>query len=123
MKKIVETDKAPIGTGPYSQAVISGDFIFVSGQGPIHPKTHEIIGKDIIEQTRFTITNIKNILDAAGASLEKVVKVNAYISDIREYENYNKTYQEFFKAPYPARTTIGCELSNIKVEIDVIAEK
>jgi 2-iminobutanoate/2-iminopropanoate deaminase len=123
MKKVIETDKAPKGTGPYSQAIIAGNFVFVAGQGPLHPKTHEVIGKDIIEQTRFTLANIKNILEAAGSGLDKVVKVNAYLADINDYEKYNETYQEFFKKPYPARTTIGCVLTDIKVEIDVIAEK
>jgi len=123
MKKIIETDKAPAGTGPYSQAIISGNLVFVAGQGPLHHKTHKVIGKDIIEQTRFTLTNIKNILEAAGSSLDKVVKVNAYLSDIKDYENYNKTYQEFFKKPFPVRTTVGCALTDIKIEIDVIAEK
>lgn len=123
MKKIIETDKAPGGTGPYSQAVIAGGFVFVAGQGPLHPKTHEVVGGDIIEQTRFTLTNIKNILEAAGSSIEKVVKVNAYLSDINDYQKYNETYQEFFKKPYPVRTTIGCALTDIKVEIDVIAEQ
>lgn len=121
--KTIETNNAPKGTGPYSQAVVSGGFIFVSGQGPLDIKTHKVIGENIIEQTRYTLNNIKNILEAAGSNLKKVVKVNAYISNINEYEDYNKTYQEFFKSPFPARTTIACGLSGIKVEIDVIAEK
>jgi 2-iminobutanoate/2-iminopropanoate deaminase len=123
LKKAIETEKAPAGTGPYSQAIVAGGFVFVAGQGPLHPKTHEVTGKDIIEQTRFTLTNIKNILEAAGSELGKVVKVNAYLADINDYEKYNETYKEFFKKPYPVRTTIGCALTDIKIEIDVIAEK
>jgi 2-iminobutanoate/2-iminopropanoate deaminase len=123
MKKVIQTDMAPMGTGPYSQAIVAGNFVFVAGQGPLHPKSHEVIGKDIVEQTRFTLINIKNILEAAGSSLAKVVKVNAYLANIEEYEKYNKTYQEFFEQPYPVRTTVGSTLTGIKIEIDVIAVK
>lgn len=121
--KNIETNEAPIGTGPYSQAIVTDNLIFVAGQGPIDPETHKVLGKDVIEQTRYTIKNIKNILEAAGSSLDKVVKINAYLADMKDFENFNKAYQEFFKKPFPARTTIGCVLNKIKVEIDAIAEK
>ena len=123
MKKVITTDKAPAGTGPYSQALLSGELVFVAGQGPLHPVTHEIIGKDIVEQTRNTLNNIKSILEASGSGMDKVLKVNVYLSDIQDYDNFNKTYQEYFKPPFPVRTTIGCNLFDIKIEVDVIAEK
>ena len=123
-RNVIKTSKAPYSEeDPYSQAVISKNFVFVSGQGPINPITNKIEGDNIIEQTKYTLENIKNILESAGSGLDKVIKVNAYLSDIKDFDVYNKTYKEWFKPPYPARTTVGAVLTNIKIEIDVIAEK
>jgi len=123
MKSKVVTEKAPRSSGPISQAIVSGNFIFVAGQGPTDPATGKK-GETVAEQTRQVLTNVKNILEAAGASMDDVVKVSAYLADMKDFAEYNEVYKEFFNDPYPARTTVGAQLvNNILVEIDVIAEK
>lgn len=121
MKKKIVTDKAPIPAGPYSQAIINENRIYVAGQGPLNPETGKV-PETVEEQTRQVLTNIKNILEAAQASMSDVVKVSAFLADINDFDAYNKVYKEFFTEPYPVRTTIGSQLSGILVEIDVIAE-
>jgi 2-iminobutanoate/2-iminopropanoate deaminase len=121
MKKQIITRKSPIPAGPYSQGIICGDRIYIAGQGPVNVETN-IVPLTIREQTRQTLINIKNILEEGGSSLEKVVKVSVFLTDLKYFEEFNTVYNEFFKKPYPARTTIGCQLNNILVEIDVIAE-
>ena len=121
MKEKIVTNHAPTPTSPYSQGIRCGNFIFVSGQGPGDPETGAIIGETIEEQTRATLNNVKAILEAAGASMEHVVKVTAHLNDLADFQGYNKVYKEFFSEPYPARTTVGSQLLGIKVEIDVIA--
>lgn len=124
MKKLIETDKAPHGGGPYSQAVEIGNLIFLTGQGSINPQTGKVVGEDITEQTEQTLTNAKNLLEAAGSSLDNVVKVNVYLSNLNDWQKLNDAYKIFFKPPYPARTCVGCSLlPGLKVEIDIIAEK
>ena len=122
LKKNIVTPKAPKPVGPYSQAVISGNMIYVAGQGPANPETGEI-PPDITGQTKQVLTNIKNILEAAGASLSDVVKSNVFLADLKYFSEFNDVYKQFFSDPYPARTTIGAQLLGILVEIDVIAGK
>lgn len=110
-------------SGPYSHAVLSKDLVFLSGIGPLDPKTNKIIGSDIKKQTEQTLKNIENILKALGLDLNKVVKVNTYITDAKDFASFNEVYRDFFRDPFPARTTIICSLINFKVEIDVVAEK
>jgi 2-iminobutanoate/2-iminopropanoate deaminase len=121
MKEKVVTDKAPVPAGPYSQAIVKNNRIYVAGQGPLNPATGQK-PETITEQTRQVLTNIKNILETAGASMSDVVKVSAFLADLKDFDAYNQVYKEFFADPYPARTTVGCQLSDILVEIDVIAE-
>ena len=122
MKKLIVSDKAPRGTGPYSPGLIAGDFVFVSGQGPLHPETHAIVGTTIEEQTRVTLDNVKAILEAGGTSLEDVVHVNVSLIDEALYDGYNKIYVEYFgDEPRPCRTTIVSGLFGIMVEVDCIA--
>ena len=124
MRKVIEIDKAPQPGGPYSQAVEVENLIFLTGQGSIDPKTGKVVGEDITAQTEQTLTNAKNVLEAAGSSLGKVVKVNIYLSNLNDWQKLNDAYKKFFKPPYPARTTVGCSLlPGLKVEIDIIAEK
>src|SRR6266508_5927371 len=106
---------------PYSQGLRVGDFIFVSGQGPLDPTTGQIVGETIEEQTARVLENIKAILDAGGATLADVVKVSAHLSDLAMFERYNKVYATYFPNPKPARTTVGSQLLGILVEIDAIA--
>ncbi|MDE6840303.1 MAG: RidA family protein [Oscillospiraceae bacterium] len=103
MKKAIHTDKAPAAIGPYSQAVRWGNAVYVSGQIPIDPSTGAFAGEDIAAQTRQSLTNIKNILEAEGLDLSRVVKTTVMLQDIADFTAMNEVYAEFFTAPYPAR--------------------
>jgi 2-iminobutanoate/2-iminopropanoate deaminase len=118
--------KAMFGASPigaYSQGIRAGDFIFVSGQGPLDPVTGQLVEGNIEEQTARVLENIKAILAAAGASMADVVKVSAHLSDIALFPRYNKVYATYFPDPKPARTTVGSQLplEGVLVEIDAIA--
>jgi 2-iminobutanoate/2-iminopropanoate deaminase len=125
MRKPVTTDKAPRPVGPYSQAIIEGDFIFLAGQGPGNPVTGQLEMGTIQQQTTRTLENIKAILEAAGSSLDNVVKCNVYLGDIGDFAAMNEVYKQYFTAPPPARTTIqaGALPGGIAVEIECIARK
>lgn len=118
-QQITTTEGAP-PAGAYSQGIRAGDFIFVSGQGPVDPLTGKI-GTTIEEQTARTLENIKAILTAGGATMADVVKVTAHLSDLKYFEAYNKVYTAYFPDPKPVRTTVGSQLNGILVEIDAIA--
>ena len=122
MLKKIETDLAPKPSGPYSQAIRAGDYIFVAGQGPIDADGKVIRGT-IAEQTAVTLDNIQKILVAAGASMENVVKVSVHLSELNpeNFSAYNKVYVDYFKEPLPVRITVGSQLLGIDVEIEVIA--
>ena len=125
MRKAVQTDKAPKPVGPYSQAIIEGDFIFVAGQGPINPETGSLELGDARSETKRVFENIQAILVAAGSSLEQVVKCNVYLRDINDFAAMNEVYKTYFTPPFPARTTIqaGALPGGIGVEIECIAKK
>ncbi|MCB9992119.1 MAG: RidA family protein [Hyphomicrobiaceae bacterium] len=106
---------------PYSPAIIAGGFVFVSGQASIDPMTHEVFGNDIVSQTNGTVRNLEKVLNAAGCSLNDVVKINAYLADIGDFERFSRAYSRLFAEPRPARTTVGAALTGILVEIDCIA--
>ncbi|HWI61810.1 MAG TPA: RidA family protein [Symbiobacteriaceae bacterium] len=113
---------APIPAGPYSPAVIAGDFVFVSGQGPLLPGTREIREGGIREQTAQVLENIRTILAAAGCTMADVVKVQAHLADMKDFAAYNEVYREYFPEPFPARTTVQSGLPGpFSVEIDVTA--
>jgi 2-iminobutanoate/2-iminopropanoate deaminase len=116
---------APAPRGPYSHAVRAGDFIYVSGQGPIDPKTNELQLGDVASETRATIENIRAILQAAGADLADVVKCGVFLSDIRDFAAMNAVYTEYFGSARPARTTVQATLPahGSKIEIDCVAYK
>lgn len=119
-KQQVITSKAPSPAGPYSQAIIAGDFVFVAGQRPQDPATG-IISDDIQEQTRQCIKNVEAILKASGSSLDKIVRSNVYLSDIKNFNAMNEVYSAMMPKPFPSRTTIGAMLRNILIEVEVIA--
>ena len=125
MRNAIMTDKAPTPIGPYSQAVVEGDFIFVSGQGCINPQTGKLEIGDVRSETKRTFENVRAILEAAGSSLDHVVKCNVYLRDIRDFAAMNEVYETYFAAPFPARTTIqaGALPGGIAVEIECIAKK
>ena len=120
MKQEIRTSLAPLPVASYSQGIKVGNTIYVAGQGPLNVETG-IVPESAAEQTRQVLTNIKNILEAGGATMDDVVKVTAHLEDLADFEEYNKVYQEFFTAPYPVRTTVQSGLNNILVEVDVIA--
>ncbi|HSL44213.1 MAG TPA: Rid family detoxifying hydrolase [Anaerolineales bacterium] len=114
-----KTGASPIGA--YSQGLRVGDFVFVSGQGPLDPATGKIVGETVEEQTARVLENIKAILEAGGAAMADVVKVTAHLSDLANFERYNIVYASYFPDPKPTRTTVGSQLLGILVEIDAIA--
>ena len=125
MRNAVRTAQAPQPMGPYSQAIVEGDFIFVAGQGPINPVTGSLELGDARSETKRVFENIRAILQAAGSSLDHVMKCNVYLRDINDFAAMNQVYQTFFSAPYPARTTIQAAAlpGGIAVEIECIARK
>ncbi|MBM3747098.1 MAG: RidA family protein [Acidobacteria bacterium] len=114
---------SPVPRGPYSPAVRAGDFLFVSGQGPIDPVTNEMFTGDIRQQTRLTLGNIQRILEGCGASLADVVKCSVFLQDGGEFAAMNEVYAEFFGADKPARTTVEARFvaPGMKIEIDCVA--
>lgn len=111
----------PRPQGSYSPAIRAGDFIFVSGQGPTDPATGRLAGEDIRTQVRQTLRNIESILAAAGATMDDVVRIDAYLVDLGEFAAYDEVYREFFHGDLPARTTVQAGLNAIRVEINAIA--
>ena len=111
--------------GPYSHAVRAGDFIYVSGQGPIDPATNEFSFGDIEHETRVVLNNLKLILEAAGASVADVVKCSVFLRHGSDFSGMNKVYGEFFGDAKPARTTVESKFANptMLVEIDCVAYK
>ena len=115
----------PAARGPYSHAVRAGDFIFVSGQGPIDPATDAYSFGDIQHETRLVLGNIQRILEGCGATMMDVVKCSVFLQDGRDFEAMNAVYAEFFGDAKPARTTVEAKFAKaeMKVEIDAIAYK
>jgi 2-iminobutanoate/2-iminopropanoate deaminase len=113
----------PAPRGPYSPAVRAGDFIYVSGQGPIDPETNQLSFGDIRHETRLVLTNIRKILEGCGASLADVVKCSVFLADGREFRAMNEVYAEFFGEQKPARTTVEARfvIPEMRVEIDCVA--
>ncbi len=120
MRKAHIVEGAAKPAGQYSHAVTANGFVYVSGQGPVDPKTG-VMSDNFAEQIRQTIRNVETILKGVGVSLADVVKVNAYLADLTRFKEYNEVYTEFFGVAPPARTTIGCQLHGIHVEIDCVA--
>ena len=120
--KIIETKKAPAAIGPYSQAIVIGDFIYTSGQIPINPATGNIEATEITGQAEQAIQNLKAVLEEAGSSLEKVIKTTCFLKDINDFAAFNETYAKYFTGK-PARSCV--EVSKLPkgalVEIEVIA--
>lgn len=120
-KQEIRTDGAAAPGGAYSQGIRAGDFVYVSGQGPIDPVSGQVVGATIEEQTERTLENIKAVLEAAGASMADAVKATVHLSDLALFDRYNEVYSRYFSDPKPVRTTVGSQLLGIMVEIDVIA--
>ena len=121
MRKVIRTSEGPQPHGPYSQAVVADGFVFVAGQGAVNPSTNELELGEVRSETRRVLQNIRAILEAAGSSLRDVVRVGVFLADMKDFAAMNEVYGEFFTEDQPARTTVGAQLSRIKVEIDCIA--
>jgi 2-iminobutanoate/2-iminopropanoate deaminase len=123
-KRIVFTEKAPKPVGPYSQAVISGGFVFVSGQIPIDPATSQLVEGGIEAQTVQVLENLKNILESLNLTLNDVVKTSVYLSDLSDFQSFNMVYSRYFEVNPPARTTAQtCLMAGVLLEIDAVAKK
>lgn len=125
MNQIIHTPNAPAAIGPYSQAVKAGSMVFVSGQIPIDPATGAFAGEDIVTQTRRSLTNVKNILEAAGYALTDVVKTTVLLADIADFAAMNEVYAQFFTENCPARACFAVKdlPKGALVEIEAIANK
>jgi 2-iminobutanoate/2-iminopropanoate deaminase len=123
MKEIILTDKAPKPIGPYSQAVRCGNLLFLSGQIPLDPKTGKL-AQGVEAETRQVFENLKAVLEAAGSSLDKVLKVGVYMTNLAEFAVMNAVYESYLSTNPPARSTIQVAAlpKGVSVEIDVIAE-
>lgn len=123
-KYVIQSKRGAPPQGAYSQGWRAGDFIFVTGTGPIDPSSGKLVGDTIERQTEQTIENIASILEADGASLGDVVKVTVHLSDTSLFARYNTVYARRFSKPYPVRTTVGSDLGHapgMLIEIDCIA--
>ena len=123
MKESVATDLGPKAIGPYSQAVRANGFVFVSGQIALDPRTQQLAAGDITGQTERVLENVKGILQAAGSSLEKVVRTTVFLADMGEFASMNEVYSRYFRQNLPARSTVQAARlpRDVRVEIDVIA--
>ena len=122
-REIKHPDKL-VSTGSYSAGIQLDNWLFISGQGPLNLRTGEVVRGSIEDETRLTLSHIGKILEAAGYSFEDVVKCTCHLSDIRDFDGFDRVYSEFFSGVRPARTTVQSVLWNgIKVEIDAIARR
>jgi 2-iminobutanoate/2-iminopropanoate deaminase len=125
MKKVINTNDAPAPIGPYSQAIVAGNFIFVSGQIPLNPSTGEIVSGDIKAETKQVMENIKAVLSAAGVGFGNIVKTTIFLTDMQSFAQVNELYGTYFTDQFPARETVQVSAlpKNVNVEISVIAIK
>lgn len=122
--KIIETKNAPGAVGAYSQGIVSNGFVYSSGQLPLVPETGELISDDVKKATRQSLENVKDIVEAGGSSVEKIVKVNIFLDDVNDFAAVNEAYAEFFGDHKPARSCVevGKLPKNGLLEIEAIAE-
>ena len=118
----IQTDKAPAAIGPYSQAVKVGNMVYTSGQIPMTPEG-ELVTGDIHDQIRQILNNLEQVLEAAGSSLQQIIKTTIYLTDMDDFIAVNTVYGEYFSGAYPARTTVAVKTlpKNVDIEIDAIA--
>lgn len=125
MKSIVYTEKAPAPIGPYSQAVLTGNMLFISGQIPIDPATNQLVNGSISDEARQVMKSLDALLTSAGFSFEEVVKVSIFLSDMAHFTEVNEIYGSYFRSNFPARETVAVLglPKNVNVEISLIAVK
>ena len=121
-KEIITTENAPQAIGPYSQAVKAGDLMFISGQIPLNPSTGDLVSGSIEDEANQVLNNLKSICEAAGHSLEDVVKITIFLTDLSNFAVVNEVMKQHFQEPYPARATIevSCLPLGVNVEIEAI---
>ncbi len=123
MIESVATDRGPKAIGPYSQAIRANGFVFLSGQIPLDPSTQQVVEGDAATQTQRVLENLKGVVEAAGSSMQRVVKTTVFLADMNDFAAMNDVYARFFVTHPPARSTV--EVSklprNVRVEIDLIA--
>ena len=121
--KQIKTDKAPAAIGPYSQAIISGNTVYCSGQIPINPETGDI-PEGVAAQAHQVFKNIKNLLEACGTSIDNVIKTSVFIKDMNDFAEINSIYSEYFTEPFPARSCVEVARlpKDVLLETGVIAE-
>jgi reactive intermediate/imine deaminase len=119
-KSAIRTTDAPQPAGPYSQGIIAGGFLYTAGFGPQNPATGELAAS-VGDQTRQVLRNISAVLAERDLTLDACVKTTVHLADLADFAEFNEAYKEFFSEPYPVRTTVGSQLANILVEIDVVA--
>ncbi len=120
MKKVIQTEKAPKAIGPYSQAILAGNLLFVSGQVPINPATGELVKGEIGLQTQQILSNIQAILGSQGLGIEDLVKVTIFLKDMNTFSRVNEVYGSYFTAAPPARSTV--EVSRLPRDVDIEIE-
>jgi 2-iminobutanoate/2-iminopropanoate deaminase len=120
LTRAVAAPEAPVPAGPYSQAIVSGPLVFVAGQRPVDPRTGEV-PSGFAAQVEQAMSNIRMVLQSAGADLSNVVKLTAYLADLTYFDGLNEVLRTWFAEPYPARTTVGVQLRGVLVELDVTA--
>ena len=116
-KKAFHTDNAPSAIGVYSQAVKAGGFMFISGQIPLEPKSMKVVSGSFNEQAKRVLLNLQAIILDAGSSVDNVVKINVYLTNLRNFQNFNLIMEEFFKKPYPSRAVV--EVSRLPKDVDI----
>jgi 2-iminobutanoate/2-iminopropanoate deaminase len=123
LRERIQTDNAPGAIGPYSQAIKANGFVFVSGQIPTNPETGEFVAGGIAEQTEQVFKNLKAVLEAAGSSLDQVVKTTVFLADMKEFSGMNEVYAKFFSGAPPARATVAAAglPRDARVEIEAVA--
>ena len=119
-KQPIHTDNAPSAIGTYSQAIKCGNLVFMSGQIPLDPATMEIVDGDFEARTRRVFENLKAVAEEAGASLDQIVKLNVYLTDLANFATVNSVMSEYFSEPYPARAAVG--VASLPKDVDVEAE-
>ncbi len=123
MKTIISTPKAPAAIGPYSQAVLVNGMLFTSGVIPINPETNTLVEGDVTVQARQAIGNLKNLIEASGSSMDKVVKTTVFIKDMNDFGKINDIYKDFFTSDFPARSCVEVARlpKDVLIEIEAIA--
>ena len=123
MREVIETRNAPSKIGPFSQAIRANGFVFVAGQVPVDPESRAVVSGDILVQTKRVFENLSAVLDAAGSSLDKVVKVGVFLKNMDDFGRFNELYERYFPSEPPARTTVEAARlpKEVLVEIDAIA--